>query len=48
MGNPWRILGWGAAVAIILAPLVVMQLGAPGVVWTQRVAKLPPEKVASS
>jgi hypothetical protein len=34
MGNPWRILGWGAAVAIILAPLVAMQLGAPGVVWT--------------
>ena len=34
VGNPWRIIGWGVAVAIILAPLVAMQLGAPGVVWT--------------
>ena len=32
--NPLRIVGWGLAVAIILAPLVAMQLGAPGVVWT--------------
>jgi hypothetical protein len=32
--SPWRILGWGLAVALILAPLVAMQLGAPGVVWT--------------
>ena len=32
--SPWRILGWGLAVAIILAPLVAMQLGAQGVVWT--------------
>ena len=32
--NPLRIIGWGLAVAIILAPLVAMQLGAPGVVWT--------------
>jgi hypothetical protein len=34
MMSPWRIIGWGIAVAIILAPLVAMQLGAPGVVWT--------------
>jgi hypothetical protein len=34
MANPWRILGWGLAVAIILAPLVAMQLQAPGVNWT--------------
>jgi hypothetical protein len=34
--NPLRIVGWGLAVAIILAPLVAMQLGAPGVVWTLR------------
>lgn len=34
MANPWRIFGWGLAVAIILAPLVAMQLGAPGVLWT--------------
>lgn len=33
-GNLWRFLGWGAAVAIILAPLVAMQLDAPGVNWT--------------
>jgi len=32
--NPLRIVGWGLAVAIILAPLVAMRLGAPGVVWT--------------
>ena len=32
--SPWRVIGWGLAVAIILAPLVAMQLGAPGVVWT--------------
>lgn len=31
---PWRLAGWGLAVAVILAPLVAMQLGAPGVVWT--------------
>lgn len=32
--NPWRVIGWGLAVAVILAPLVAMQLDAPGVVWT--------------
>lgn len=32
--NPWRIAGWGIAGAIILAPLVAMQLDAPGVNWT--------------
>ena len=34
MGNPWRIAGWSTAVAVILAPLVAMQLGASGVFWT--------------
>ena len=34
MMSPWRIIGWGVAVAVIVAPLVAMQLGAPGVVWT--------------
>lgn len=33
-GIPWRLIGWGAAVALILAPLAAMQLDAPGVVWT--------------
>ena len=33
-GNMWRLAGWGVAVAIILAPLVAMQLDAPGVNWT--------------
>jgi hypothetical protein len=32
--NPWRVIGWGIAVAIVLAPLVAMQLQAPGVDWT--------------
>ena len=32
--SPWRVIGWGLAVALILAPLVAMQVGAPGVVWT--------------
>jgi hypothetical protein len=34
IANPWRIFGWGVAVAIVLAPLVAMQLQAPGVNWT--------------
>lgn len=33
-GKSWRIIGWGLAVALILAPLVAMQLQAPGVNWT--------------
>jgi hypothetical protein len=32
--NRWRLFGWGAAVAVIMAPLVAMQLDAPGVNWT--------------
>jgi hypothetical protein len=32
--NRWRLFGWGAAVALILTPLVAMQLDAPGVNWT--------------
>jgi hypothetical protein len=32
--NRWRLFGWGAPVAIIMAPLVAMQLDAPGVNWT--------------
>ncbi|HWI76634.1 MAG TPA: hypothetical protein VNS53_06080 [Sphingomicrobium sp.] len=32
--NRWRLFGWAAAVALILAPLVAMQLDAPGVNWT--------------
>lgn len=30
----WRLFGWGAAVALILTPLVAMQMDAPGVNWT--------------
>lgn len=30
----WRLFGWGAAVALILTPLVAMQLDAPVVNWT--------------
>lgn len=32
--NRWRLFGWGAAVALVLAPLVAMRLDAPGVNWT--------------
>jgi hypothetical protein len=32
--NRWRLFGWGAAVALILMPLLAMQLDAPGVNWT--------------
>lgn len=32
--NRWRLFGWAVAVALILAPLVAMQLEAPGVKWT--------------
>ena len=33
-GNRWRVIGWGLAAALVLAPLVAMQLQAPGVNWT--------------
>lgn len=33
-GNRWRIIGWALAVALVLTPLVAMQLQAPGVNWT--------------
>jgi hypothetical protein len=32
--NRLRLLGWGAAVALILMPLAAMQFDAPGVHWT--------------
>jgi len=33
-GHRWRIIGWGAAVAILAAPFVAMQLNAEGVEWS--------------
>ena len=33
-GVPWRIVGWGFAVALLLLPFVAMQVGAAGVHWT--------------
>lgn len=33
-GSRWRIIGWGLAAALVLTPLVAMQLQAPGVNWT--------------
>ena len=30
-GNRWRLVGWGAAVAILAAPFIAMQLNAEGV-----------------
>ena len=33
-GSPWRILGWGTAVALLAAPFVAMQLHADGVDWS--------------
>ena len=32
--NRWRLIGWGAAVALIVAPLVAMQFPTSGVNWT--------------
>ena len=32
--NRWRLFGWGAAVALILTPVIAMQMQAPGVNWT--------------
>jgi hypothetical protein len=33
-GQKWRILGWGAAVALLATPFVAMQLHAEGVDWS--------------
>jgi hypothetical protein len=32
-GVPWRIIGWGCAVALLVLPFVAMQVGAQGVDW---------------
>jgi len=34
-GVPWRIVGWGFAVALLLLPFVAMQAGADGVDWSR-------------
>ena len=34
IGSPWRIVGWGTAVALLIAPFVAMQLHADGVDWS--------------
>jgi hypothetical protein len=34
IGSPWRIIGWGTAVALLAAPFVAMQLHAEGVDWS--------------
>ncbi|NUQ18890.1 MAG: hypothetical protein HOP95_10650 [Sphingomonas sp.] len=34
IASPWRIIGWGAAVALLAAPFVAMQLHAKGVDWS--------------
>ena len=31
---PWRIVGWGGAVALLAAPFVAMQVGSSGVNWS--------------
>jgi hypothetical protein len=33
-GQRWRLIGWGAAVALLAAPFVAMQLDAEGVDWS--------------
>ena len=33
-GVPWRMIGWGAAVLLLAAPFVAMQVGSSGVNWT--------------
>ena len=34
IASPWRIIGWGTAVALLAAPFVAMQLRAEGVDWS--------------
>lgn len=34
IASPWRIIGWGTAVALLAAPFVAMQLHAEGVEWS--------------
>jgi hypothetical protein len=34
IASPWRIIGWGAAVLLLGAPFVAMQLHAEGVDWS--------------
>jgi hypothetical protein len=31
---PWRIVGWGGAVALLATPFVAMQAGSSGVNWS--------------
>ena len=31
---PWRVIGWGSAVALLLLPFAAMQVGADGVDWS--------------
>lgn len=33
-GSLWRVLGWGTAIALLVAPFIAMQLHAEGVNWT--------------
>lgn len=33
-GVPWRIIGWGFAVGLLLLPFIAMQVGAEGVDWS--------------
>lgn len=33
-GAPWRLIGWGGAVALLASPFVAMQMHAEGVDWS--------------
>jgi hypothetical protein len=33
-GINWRVIGWGAAAALLLLPLIAMRVGAEGVDWS--------------
>lgn len=33
-GVPWRLIGWGGAIALLAAPFIAMQVNAEGVNWT--------------